>query len=205
MYHSLQYHLANKLTWMARQMRSMNDADAIIDWMAAMKAVHDMLVEVLGNKELLGGIWLKKLPTKLLNFSIEKNRVPRRFDTEEQRGKVLKTTVVEPNNREDGMDTDDEDWEDYVAVKPKVGAATEKSFWNHPAPNVPEASDLRLAADKITCDAKDIYLAKITLPQPVREKRTIVKGRLTLVSTGKEQSVSLQSAHLETSKDCKLK
>ena len=35
-------------------MRTMNEANAIIDWMAAMKAVHDMLIEVLGNKELLG-------------------------------------------------------------------------------------------------------------------------------------------------------
>ena len=53
MQHPLQHHLTNKLIWMARQMREMNDVPAIIDWTKAMKAVHDMLVEILANKELL--------------------------------------------------------------------------------------------------------------------------------------------------------
>ena len=37
-------------------MREMNRADTILDWAAAMNAVHKLLVETMGNKELMGSV-----------------------------------------------------------------------------------------------------------------------------------------------------
>ena len=47
------YYLKNKLTWMASKLRWINNDKEIISWIAAMEAVHKLLVEASLRKEML--------------------------------------------------------------------------------------------------------------------------------------------------------
>jgi len=47
--HPVKHHLSNKLTWMSRQLRKMNDAATIMNWIAAMQAVYTLLDSFSGN------------------------------------------------------------------------------------------------------------------------------------------------------------
>lgn len=50
--HPVKFHLRNKLTWMSRQLRSMNKAAEVMDWVSAMHSVHNLLVDVSGKTQL---------------------------------------------------------------------------------------------------------------------------------------------------------
>ena len=51
--HPVIFHLRNKLTWMSRQLRSINKAADVVDWASAMHSIYNLLVDVSGNAELL--------------------------------------------------------------------------------------------------------------------------------------------------------
>ena len=51
--HPVKFHLINKLTWMSRQLRSMNKAADVMDWVSATDSVYNLLVDVSGKAELL--------------------------------------------------------------------------------------------------------------------------------------------------------
>ena len=175
MQHPVRYHLTNKLTWMARQMRTINDAATIIDWMAAMKAVHDMLVDVLGNKD-LQVVSKKKLPLKPHLFPRQTSSQSPSVDIEEQRNKVLTMVVDETNENERGMDTHDKCESEHSINKPKIVKAGDKHMGRKYKPNPLEVSDLPMVNPRKTCDS-------------VRTKRCIVKGKRTLDNAGKWRSM----------------
>jgi hypothetical protein len=51
--HPVKYHLTNKLTWMARQLREMNEAADVAAWVSAMHSAYNLLVVISGNKAIL--------------------------------------------------------------------------------------------------------------------------------------------------------
>ena len=51
--HPVKYHLTNKLTWMARQLREMNDAADVAAWVSAMHSAYNLLVVISGNNAIL--------------------------------------------------------------------------------------------------------------------------------------------------------
>ena len=85
MMHPVKYHLTNKLVWMSRQLREMNNADDILKWADAMKAVHSILVETMGNNNLLDSDkWRSQKKTWSKNF------IPSTKDHQTKEGKGWK-------------------------------------------------------------------------------------------------------------------
>lgn len=51
--HPVKYHLTNKLTWMARQLRQKNNAADVTAWVSAMHTAYNLLVVLSGNEAIL--------------------------------------------------------------------------------------------------------------------------------------------------------
>ena len=77
--HPVKHHLSNKLIWMSRQLRKINDAATITNWIAAMQSVYTLLENFSENAKM---VWIGNQRSKEQNLTqppqkhlIEKNQI----------------------------------------------------------------------------------------------------------------------------------